>query len=176
MSELAGFEGGLPGWLPPAAARSVAEAERVCARESRQAEAEREARAESARSRAIESYRAAAELRGEVISPMQLATGAGLGRTVQQIFAEAESQADRMDAREVARMRTAGEAPALHLLDAEVTIHGPSSPVKRSIASRSRRWRDWQEKKLETANALAAVEAEMDYGLVPGVTLRDRRR
>ena len=175
MSELAGFEGGLPGWLPPAAARSVAEAERVCARESRQAEAEREARAESARSRAIESYRVAAGLRGEVITPLQLATGAGLGRSLADVFDEARRAADLDDARQVARVRREGQGrpvPLQHVEFGEAVIHEASPRSERGLVAfhRYRRFLDGREKK--RAAAAAEERTRDDFSLAQPVTLR----
>ena len=49
-----------------------------------------------------------------------------------------------------------------------------ASPIKWSIASRSRRWVEWQEKKKAAENARRAVEASRDLGLVDGVTLHRR--
>ena len=45
-----------------------------------------------------------------------------------------------------------------------------SSPVKRTIANRSRRWQDWQAKRAAEQAARQAVEAEHDLGLPGGVT------
>ena len=173
MSELAGFEGGLPGWLPPAAARSVAEAERVCARESRHAEAEREARAESSRSRAIEAYRIGAGLRGEVITPLQLATGAGLGRSLADVFDEARRMADLDDARQVARVKREGQGrpvPLQHVEFDEPQIHTAArSETGLKIFNRARHFRD----RLATQRAAEAADRNRDhFSLAQPVTLR----
>jgi hypothetical protein len=162
MSETAGFGADIPAWLPAAAARSVAAAELVAQRESRQAGAQREARAESARARAIESFRAAAELRGEVISPMALATGAGLGRTLAQILAEAGSQASRIDAQEAARVRREGTGPLPqleHVEFAEPVIHSARSETGLKIFNVGRHFRD----RLAARRAAESAERTADH-------------
>jgi hypothetical protein len=169
MTELAGFD--IPSWLPPAAARSVAAAELAAQREARQAESQREARAESARSRAIESYRAAAELRGEQISPMALATGAGLGRTPAQIFAEAEAQAQRIDAIEGTRARREGTGPVQHVDFDEPVIHSARGETGLAIFNISRRFRA----RVAARRAAEAAERTRDYlPLRQPVELRSR--
>jgi hypothetical protein len=163
MTEMTGFDV-LPGWLPPAAARSVAEAERVCARQARQADAEREARRESSRSRAIESYRSQAELRGEYVSAVALATGQGLGRPISAVFAEAQAQADIADARETGRVRREGTGPVPQLehidFDEPVLHHAAArSGTGLAIFNRARHFRD----RLAARRAAEAAEATRDY-------------
>jgi hypothetical protein len=65
-----------------------------------------------------------------------------------------------------------GDPDPLHVEVGEPVII--ASPIKRTIASRSRRWQEWQEKKRAAENARRAVEASRDLGLVDGVTLHPR--
>ncbi len=100
MSDQEGF-----GWLPPSVARRMAAEEQRERREAREAERARQARAEAAQERAVALYAAQAQARGEDLSAMRLASGRGLGRTVEQTLADAIAAADHQDAREAARAK-----------------------------------------------------------------------
>ena len=172
MTEIAGW--GVPGFLPPAVARRALRDDAREAIESKRAEAERELLAEERRSRAMALYAEQAELRGEVVTAMQLATGQVSGRSIADILAAASAAADRDDVITAARLHRDGhgEPERVHIEVGEPVI--VASPVKRTIASRSRRWQDWQERKAAAEAAKRAVEADLDHGLVDGVTFRRR--
>jgi hypothetical protein len=104
-----------------------------------------------------------------------LATGRIAGRSVGDILAAASAAADRDDVVTEARLHRDGYGDPeslTHVMVGEPRI--VSSPVKRTIASRSRRWQGWQEKKAAAEAARRAVEADRDLGLVDGVTFRRR--
>jgi hypothetical protein len=110
MSEMAGF--GAAMWLP-ARVRAAQEAEeRAEAREARRAEAARAEAAEAAADKGLGAYKAAAEMRGETVSAMALASGEEIGRSLEDVFADAIAAADHEDARQGARAkREAGIEP-----------------------------------------------------------------
>jgi hypothetical protein len=164
MSETAGW--GVPSFLPPGVARRAAQDDAREAIEAKHAEAEREVLAEERHSRAMAAYCQQAELRGEVVTAMQLATGQVPGRPISAILEAARQAGDRDDVVTAARLHQQGhgEPERVHVEVAEPVIL--SSPVKRTIASRSRHWREWQERKTAADNARAAVKAELPNGLL----------
>lgn len=100
------------GWLPAGVQRRQAVEDQAERREARQAERDRADRQEQAAERALGAYRAAAEARGESIGAVELATGQGLGRGLDDIFSDAIAAADHEDARQAARAhREAGIEP-----------------------------------------------------------------
>ena len=157
----AGF--GVPSWLPPRLQRQLASLEAADALEARRAEHEREDRQEAAEERALQAYRQAAEMRGDVVSAVELATGQGTGRTLDEIFGDAIAHADREDARAAARE---------HRDDREVLVGrsdgwpGSEFELDRMIA----RWeegRDWILRYAVRHNypaALASASAKMPGG------------
>jgi hypothetical protein len=171
---------GLPDFLPP---RVVRRALRDDARETiaaRQAEEERERLAEARHSRAVALHCEMAEARGEDISAVAIATGRFSGRSVLDILAAAGAAGDRQDVIDQARLyrEGAGDPAPLHVEVGEPRII--SSPVKRSIASRSRHWQAWRERVAEAEAARLAVRADRealahrnDLGIAAG-TLRAR--
>jgi hypothetical protein len=122
MTETAGFG---TSWLPASVQRRMAVEDQAERREARRAEAERQDRQESAHERAVGAYRAAAEQRGEVVSALQLAAGQGIGRSVEDVFADAVAAAEREDARAAARQRH--EDGGAVLIDAEPRIRASRS-------------------------------------------------
>ena len=162
-------------WLPPHIQRRVAQDDAREALESKRAEAEREVRAEERHQRAMELHKEQAELRGEVIDVLAMARGEVPGRTVEDILASARAAMARDDVITAAKLHRDGNGdPApVHVEVAEPRLL-TGSPVRRSIASRSRRWQAWQEKKKAAADARKAVEASLDNGLIKGVTPRSR--
>jgi hypothetical protein len=103
VTGLAGF--GAAGWLPARVQRAQAAEEAAERREARRAEAARAERAEAAREKSLSAFRAAAELRGEVVSALALAAGEVAGRTLGDIFADARRAGDREDALAASRDR-----------------------------------------------------------------------
>jgi pyruvate/2-oxoglutarate dehydrogenase complex dihydrolipoamide acyltransferase (E2) component len=99
--QLAGFAAG--SWLPPRAVQVIAREEAHERAEARRAEIERADQADQRHESAVAEYRRQAELRGEQLSAVALATGEGLGRSVGDVLEEAAAEADRADARERAR-------------------------------------------------------------------------
>jgi hypothetical protein len=110
MSDQEGF-----GWLPPSVARRMAAEEQRERREAREAERARQAHAEAAQDRAVALYAAQAQARGEDLGAMQLASGRGLGRTVEETLADAVAAADHQDAREGARAKREAGAELAHV-------------------------------------------------------------
>jgi hypothetical protein len=120
MSEqTAGF-----GWLPASVQRRMAVEEQAERRAARDAEREREARREAAEDKALNAYKAAAEQRGEIVSALALATGQGIGRSIQDVFADARLAGEREDGRAAARQRH--EDGEVCYIDREPTIQGAS--------------------------------------------------
>jgi len=125
---------------------------------AREAEAEQEAHREALHQRALSLYAQQAEARGELLSAVALATGQVPGRTIGDILAAAVASADREDMVTEARLRREGhgDPEPLHVEVGEPLIL--ASPVKRSIANRSRRWQAWRERVAEAEAARKAVE------------------
>ncbi len=172
MTETAGW--GTPSWLPPGIARRMAQESAREAREAKQAEREQETRREQVRERAMSLYVQQAEARGEVVTAMQLATGQVTGRPIADVFAAAIAAGDRDDVITEARLNRLGhgEPKRVHVEVGEPVIAG--SPVKRSIASRSRHWQEYLARKAAAEAARRAVDADRDHGLVDDVTPRHR--
>jgi hypothetical protein len=120
-----------------------------------------------------------AELRGEVLTAMQLATGQVSGRSVADILAAASVAADRDDVITEARLHRdgRGEPQRVHVEVAEPRIAAPAarSATGRAIFHRARHFRAVLEarKALERAER-TAEQSRHDYGLVDGVTLHHR--
>ena len=121
MTEVAGFG---TGWLPAGVQRRMAVEEQAERREARAAELERAEQAEQAHDKALGAYRAAAEARGETVSALALATGQGIGRSIEDVFADARLAADREDGRAAARRRH--EDGDVVFIDREPRIQGAS--------------------------------------------------
>jgi hypothetical protein len=119
MSETAGSG---TAWLPPALARRHAVEDAHERAEARRAKAERQDRDAERHERALASYRAAAEARGEVVSAMEVARGEVGGRELGDIFADAAAAGDREDARQASRDRREDVV----FIDREPVIHGAS--------------------------------------------------
>jgi hypothetical protein len=94
---------GIGSWLPERVQRRQDAEDRAEEREARRAEKAQEDAAEAAQEKALAAYREQAEMRGEHISAMDLATGRIPARTVQDVFRDAMAAADREDARTAAR-------------------------------------------------------------------------
>jgi hypothetical protein len=173
MSETAGW--GVPDFLPPAVARRMLRDDAAETRQARLDEAEREQLAEERHARAVTLAVQQAEARGEVLDTMALARGEVRGRSVSEILAAAvaaSAVADRGDEMRVWRDGH-GEPEPVHVFVGEPVL--AASPVKRTIASRSRRWQDWQDKRKAAEAARRAVEADRDLGLVDGAVVRRGR-
>lgn len=121
MSELAGFG---TDWLPPSVQRRIADEDARERAAGKREEAVRADVADQAHDRALSAYRAAAEARGEVVSAVALATGADMGRTVGDVFADALAAAEREDGRAAARQRHEDGDTAF--IGGEPVIHGAS--------------------------------------------------
>src|SRR5690242_17139980 len=143
---------GSPSWLPAGVVRRQAQEDAREAIETRRAEADRERRTEERHAAAMELYRAQAEQRGEVLDVMAMARGEVRGRSVGDILAAAVAASVVEDRR--AEMRAwqqgHGEPEKLHVefVDAPVLL-APAArlSIALRIASRSRHWQDWQEKR-----------------------------
>jgi hypothetical protein len=170
--------GTAPSFLPPAVAARATRDDAREAVEARHAEAERERQAEERHQRAIALYAQQAELWGEVVTAMQLATGQVSGRSIADILAAASAAADRDDVITAARMHREGhgDPEPLHVEFGEPRILAPAArgSVGQKIASRSRRFTDWQEKRKAAEAARRALESSLDHGLVEGVNPRPR--
>jgi hypothetical protein len=174
--------GAAPSFLPPAVAVRMRQSDAKEAIAAREAEAEQETRREELHQRALSLYAEQATARGELLSAVALATGQVRGRSIADILEAARLAGDREDLVTEARLRREGHgdpAQLTHVEVAEPVIL--TSPVKRSIASRSRRWQAWREKVAAAEAARRAVEADRaafasrnDIGLVDGVTIRPR--
>jgi hypothetical protein len=81
-------------WIPERAQRAQAAEDARERAEARRAEAERAEAAEDARERALGAYKAQAELRGEVVSALALATGE-VGRSLDDILTAARGDLAR---------------------------------------------------------------------------------
>src|SRR5690349_7879974 len=70
----------------------------------------------------------------------------------------------------------AGPPEKLHVFFDEPQLPAPAarSAIGRKIAIRAHRWQQWQERKAAAEKARAAVKAELENGLIEGVTLRSR--
>ena len=106
----------MSGWdeagLPPRVARMVAQADAREAVEAKRAQAEREARNEAVHAEVVEFYRQQAEARGEDITALEVATGRVSGRSLADIFADAQQAGDFEDAVAAARAaRETGSGP-----------------------------------------------------------------
>jgi hypothetical protein len=176
MTETAGW--GVPDFLPPAVARRMLRDDAREVREAKQAEAERETRAEERHQRAMALYAEQAELRGEVVTAMQLASGQVPGRPIAAILEAARQAGDRDDVITAARLHREGhgEPERVHVEVAEPVILAPAarSIAGRAIATRARRFWDVLEARRKLAAAERAAEASKnDYGFV--CERRDRR-
>ena len=158
---------GTPGWLPAVTRRWQYLEEQAERREAREAERERAARLERRHEEAVTAAVAAAELRGEFVGAVDRLSGDVGRRSVEQILEAARLAADRDDAIAVARATREGAQP-VHIEVGEPRI--VSSPVKRSILNRSRRWLDWQEKR--RAAEAAEDRHRDDFPLQRAVRLR----
>lgn len=96
---------GTASWLPTRVQRAQMAEAQAEAREARRADRERQDRADKLAESALVAYRNAAEVRGEYVSALDLATGNVPGRTVADIFAGARAAAEREDAIAAARQR-----------------------------------------------------------------------
>jgi hypothetical protein len=176
MSELAGW--GRPSFLPPAVAARAARDEAREAIAARRAEDERERRTEERHAQALDAYRAQAEARGEVFDVLAMARGEVRGRTVPEILASAAAAAAAVDRGDEMRAWRDGhgEPEKLHIefIDDPQLLPAARSETGRKIASRSRRFRDWQEKRKAAEAARRALESSLDHGLVEGVNPRPR--
>jgi hypothetical protein len=153
MTELAGF-GDNSSWLPVRVQRALAAADAAERREARHAEAARADAADAAREKSLAAYKAAAELRGEVVSAVALASGEVAGRTVADVFADARAAGDRDDARAAARDRR----DELVYVDEPVIHAGRSAPLVAEYAlDRQLRRAD------ELHRDLVALRARYDY-------------
>jgi hypothetical protein len=103
--EAAPAPSGSASWLPPSVQRRHHFDDAAEARATRAEERDRADRAEAAADRAVAAYRAAAEARGDSVSAMALATGEGIGRSLQDVLGDAIAAGDREDARSAARDR-----------------------------------------------------------------------
>lgn len=158
------------GWLPERIARRAALDDAREAREAREAEAERERRAEERHNRAVADYMADCQARGEQVDALALASGRLPGRTVADVLASARAAGDLDDRRTELRLHREGygEPQKLHIEFGEPVIHG--APAARSgwlaVWHRNRRFTEWQQKRAEAEAARAALDSELDYGLV----------
>ncbi len=184
--ELAGF--GVPSWLPASVQRSMALEEIAEAKAARDAEREREASREAAHDRALLAYRSQAEARGEHIGALSLATGEGVGRSLQDVLADAQAQADMADAREAGRLareaRNGGPLPHVEFGEARIGRSGDGWPASGYEADRlirmagdNRRWLAAYETRLASRQGrygerVAAVRSAAGAGA--GVVSRDR--
>jgi hypothetical protein len=135
--------------------------------ESKRAEQERERRAEEYQAQTTEFYRQQAELRGEEISALDVATGRVSGRSLAEIFEDARQAGDREDVLAAARLSRAGGSGPLHLMAGdEPLIHASSrtrGPVGRALDNRRRRFDD----RRAAERAAAAAQASLnDVGFV----------
>jgi hypothetical protein len=176
MTETAGW--GVPSFLPSNVARRMVHADAQEAIAAKQAEAERELLAEERHSRAMALYCQQAEVRGEEISALALATGQVRGRSVQDILTAASAAADRADVITEARLHREGhgDPEPLHVEFGEPNIIAPAarSATGRKIATRARRFWDVLDARRQLVAAERAAEASKnDYGFV--CERRDRR-
>lgn len=142
---------------------------------AKEAEREQETHREELRQRHLTLYREAAEQRGEVVDVLAMARGETPGRALEDILAAARDAADRDDALSQARLTHQGREP-VHVDVGEPVLLTPAARSARlRIASRSRHWQEWQQKKAAAEAARRAVEADRDLGLVENVHPRRRR-
>jgi hypothetical protein len=128
-------------------------------------------RAEGAYDRAVECYVAEAQRRGESVDVTALATGQGLGRTMQDVIDGAVAMADRQDAIDAARAKREAENPQpLHVFVGEPTI--VASPTRRALLNRSRHWRAWRERIRQAEAERKALETANDITLARPVGIR----
>jgi hypothetical protein len=148
--------------------------ERVLAAAEEQARADR---AEEWHQRNLSLARDWAEARGDVVSALQLARGEVRGRSIQDIFAGAIEASARQDAVDSARLHRDGhgEPERLHVEVGEPQLHYAVTPAKRAVLNRSRRWREYQERRAAAEAARAALDAELDHGIIDGVELNRER-
>jgi hypothetical protein len=90
---------GAAGWLPLSVRRAWADEERAEAEQARQAKRDLEERCEARRAADLTFVTQQAEARGEVVSPLAMATGHVAGRNASQVLADALAASDREDAR-----------------------------------------------------------------------------
>jgi hypothetical protein len=150
------------------------------AHERVQAAAEEQARADRAEEwhqRNLAMAREQAEARGDVVSALQLARGEVRGRSIQDIFAGAIEASARQDAVDAARLHRegAGEPQKLHVEFGDPILHHAVTPAKRAILNRSRRWTEYRERRAAAEAARAALDAELDHGIIDGVQLNRER-
>ncbi len=157
---------GAADFLPASVLKAQAIEERAERREARDAERQRAEYLEQRHERAVSSWKAMAEERGEMVTAMQIATGEGLGRTLEDVFETSRMLADREDARERARLAREGTPPPEHIWFDEPRILQPVTPAKRSALIKSRRFTEWKQKQAAADAARKALEHELDYGLV----------
>ena len=168
-TQVAGW--GVPGFLPPNVRRRMLRDDAREAREAKQAEAAREAQAEELHQRAMRLYAEQAELRGEVVTAMQLASGQVPGRPVAAILEAARQAGDRDDAITAARLHRQGhgEPERVNIEVAEPVLLAPAarSAAGWKIFNRARHFRDLLEarRQLEAAEK-AAAGSRNDYGFV----------
>ena len=155
MSETAAF--GVPAWLPASVQRRQAAEDARERAEARRADRERAEADERRHEAAVQAWAAAAEVRGEAVSAMQLATGEGIGRSLGDVFAEARAAADREDGRAEALRRRLDESG--ELIYAEPRIHASRSGWPESERELDRMLRRAD----ELHRDLVAVRARRDY-------------
>jgi hypothetical protein len=159
MSDLMGM--GTPDWLPRSVVKRQLEEERLQRKAAREEEARLASDHEARHQRALTLYKEQAEARGEEISVLDMAQGLVTGRSVGDILRAAEMASDAEDARQRAREAREGTPPPVHINFDEPVIHVPVSPVKRSIATRSRHFFEAVAARRAAEAAQAKVDADL---------------
>jgi len=161
----------MSGWdeagLPPRVARMVAQADAREAVEAKRAQAEREARNEAVHAEVVEFYRQLAEARGEDITALEVATGRVSGRSLADIFADAQQAGDFEDAVAAARAaRETGSGP-VPVFAGEPILH-EAPRARGAIGQRMfNTYRHWQELRAARQRVDAAEDSLAgDYGFV----------
>jgi hypothetical protein len=144
------------GWIPERAARLQAAEDARERAEARRAEAERAEAAEDAQERALGAYKAQAELRGEAVSAMALATGHA-GRTVEDILSAARGNLER---------DYAPQKPVDERFYGEPVIHASRSAWPESEYALDRQLRRAD----ELHRDFVAVRARYDYPCAEAIT------
>ena len=168
MTETTAGWGAAPSFLPPAVARRALRDDAREARETRLAEAERERLMEERHSRALDTYRAQAEARGEVLDVMALATGQVHGRSIADILEAARLAGDREDLVMAARLHREGhgDPEPLHVEVGEPRLltGAARSSIGLRIFNRARRFGEAQ--RTRAAAERAAEVSRHDFGFV----------
>jgi hypothetical protein len=171
MTDFAPSMGASADWMSDRLRRQIAALDAQEQAAAVREERDREAKRETAHERALQAYKVMADARGEDVTAMDLAMGFG-GRTMAEVIDHARAQSDREDAAEAAREARQGQA-RVPIFVGEPQIVEAVSPQKRQLLNRSRRWREYQDRRRSADAAKAAMEDEFRIPLRSPVVLPD---